>query len=101
MRPSGPAGPARLQGPAGVACPTPSGGWWSVMSAALVLAFGALSRTGWAMAREESLRQHCAFVGALLAVGVRLWLAPLEAVRGGRRRSGEVAVKEVARRVTS
>lgn len=81
MRPSSPAGPVRLQGPAGVACSTSSGGWRAVMSAALVLAFSAWSRTDWAMAREESLRQRCSFVAALLAVGVRLWLAPFDGMR--------------------
>jgi hypothetical protein len=68
MAPSGPAGPSR---------PAP-GGWAPVLSAAVVLAFGALSRTGWApLAGEVSLRQRCAFVATMVAVGVRLWLRPV------------------------
>lgn len=76
MAPSGPAGPSR---------PAP-GGWAALLSAVLVLAFSALSRTDWAMAREESLAQRCTFVATVLAVGVRLWLRPFVAASTGRTR---------------
>lgn len=78
MAPSGPAGPSR---------PAP-GGWAALLSAVLVLAFSALSRTDWAMAREESLAQRCTFVATVLAVGVRLWLKPFGSNRRNEARPG-------------
>lgn len=83
MASSGPVGPPRLAGRAGVAFPA-CGGWGAVVSAALVLAFGALSRRDGSTAREESLRQRCSFVATLLAVGVRLWFRPFAAARRAR-----------------
>lgn len=77
MAPSGTFGPARPAGRAGTAAAA-----WTVVSAALVLAVSTLSRTDWAMAREESLRQRCSFLAAVLAVGLRLWLRPFVAARG-------------------
>lgn len=52
------------------------GGWRPVVSAALVLAFSALSRTDWAVPGGETLAQRCTFVATLLAIGIRLWLKP-------------------------
>lgn len=76
MGPSGAVGPARLPRPAGANRLAPPGGWWPLVSAALLVGVGALSRTGWVLAREASLRQQCSFVATLLAVGVRLWFPP-------------------------
>jgi len=65
--------------------------WWTTAATALVIAVSVLSRTDWAMARQEPLRQRCLFVVTILAVGARLWIPRVDAARPLARGSGNLS----------